>query len=98
MRIDEFEFRNKQGEEIEPTKEQLVIYIKGLHKQIKELHKTLELACKELNKNIDDKCEYCEYKENNIDYGSCDCDEQFETDRTVNYFKTEAKEMMKSEL
>ena len=38
MRIDEFEFRNKQGEEIEPTKTQLVIYIKGLHKQIKELY------------------------------------------------------------
>lgn len=61
------------------------------------LNKALELACVELNKNINDKCEYCEYKENNIDYGSCDCDEQFETDRTVNHFKTKAKEMLKSE-
>lgn len=42
MRIDEFEFRNKQGEEIEPTKTQLVIYIKGLHKQIKELETKLK--------------------------------------------------------
>lgn len=97
MRIDEFEFRNKQGDEIEPTKDQLVVYIKSLHKEIKTLKKALKLACIELNKNIDDKCEYCEYKENNIDYGSCDCDEQFETDRTVNHFKTKAKEMMKSD-
>lgn len=43
MQIDEFEFRNKQGEEIEPTKSQLIIYIKGLHKEIKELKKALEL-------------------------------------------------------
>lgn len=42
MKIDEFEFRNKQGEEIEPTKTQLVIYIKGLHKQIKELETKLK--------------------------------------------------------
>ena len=39
MKIDEFEFRNKQGQEIEPTKNQLVIYIKSLHKEIKELKK-----------------------------------------------------------
>lgn len=68
-----------------------------LQHQLALTEKALELACKELNKNIDDKCEYCEYKENNIDYGSCDCDEQFETDRTVDYFKTKAKEMIKSE-
>ena len=42
MKIDEFEFRNKQGEEIEPTKEQLVIYIKGLHKQVKEQKERLK--------------------------------------------------------
>lgn len=41
MRIDEFEFRDKNGNEIEPTKNQLVIYIKSLHKQIKELKKQL---------------------------------------------------------
>lgn len=37
MRIDEFEFRDRYGNEIEPTKNQLVIYIKSLHKQIKDL-------------------------------------------------------------
>lgn len=42
MRIDEFEFRNKQGEEIEPTKDQLVIYIKELHKQIKKQKERLK--------------------------------------------------------
>lgn len=52
MRIDEFEFRDTKGNEIEPTKNQLVIYIKSLHKQIKDLKyenkvlkKALELAC-----------------------------------------------------
>ena len=42
MRIDEFEFQDKNGNEIEPTKNQLVIYIKSLHKQIAELQKQLE--------------------------------------------------------
>ena len=42
MRIDEFEFQDKNGNEIEPTKNQLVIYIKSLHKQITELKKQLE--------------------------------------------------------
>lgn len=37
MRIDEFEFQDKNGNEIEPTKDQLVIYIKSLHEQIKNL-------------------------------------------------------------
>jgi hypothetical protein len=67
--------------------------IKRIQDQLALTEKALELSCVELNKNINDKCEYCEYKENNIDYGSCDCDEQFETDRTVNHFKTKAKEM-----
>ncbi len=40
MQIDEFEFRDKNGNEIEPTKNQLVIYIKSLHKQIKDLKET----------------------------------------------------------
>lgn len=40
MKIDEFEFRDKNGNEIEPTKNQLVIYIKSLHKQIKDLKET----------------------------------------------------------
>lgn len=48
MRIDEFEFRNEKGQEIEPTKAMLVVYIKALHKDIKELEKALELACEEL--------------------------------------------------
>ena len=38
--IDEIEFRDKNGNEIEPTKNQLVIYIKSLHKQIKDLKET----------------------------------------------------------
>lgn len=37
MRIDEFEFQDKNGNEIEPTKDQLVIYIRSLHEQIKNL-------------------------------------------------------------
>ena len=41
MRIDEFEFRNQKGQEIEPTKAQLVIYIKSLHKDIKDLEAKL---------------------------------------------------------
>ena len=49
-----------------------------------------ELACKELNKYIDNKCEYCCYKELN-EFGSCDCDEQFELKRTIQYFYQQAK-------
>lgn len=41
MRIDEFEFRNEKGQEIEPTKAQLVVYIKALHKDIKDLEHRL---------------------------------------------------------
>lgn len=41
MRIDEFEFQDRNGNEIEPTKNQLVVYIKSLHKQIAELEKQL---------------------------------------------------------
>lgn len=51
MRIDEFEFRDKDGNEIEPTKNQLVIYIKSLHKQIKDLKNSQkQLAIDELVK------------------------------------------------
>ena len=42
MRIDEFEFQDRNGNEIEPTKNQLVVYIKSLHKQIAELQNQLE--------------------------------------------------------
>lgn len=49
MQIDEFEFRDKNGNEIEPTKNQLVIYIKSLRKQIKDLKETQkQLVIKEL--------------------------------------------------
>lgn len=41
MKIDEFEFQDKNGNEIDPTKTHLVIYIKSLHKLIKELKETL---------------------------------------------------------
>lgn len=64
MRIDEFEFQDKNGNEIEPTKNQLVVYIKSLHKQIAELQKQLEekerllqygkTEIKKLNKRIND--------------------------------------------
>lgn len=37
MQIDEFEFRDKNGNEVEPSKSQLIIYIKYLHKKIKDL-------------------------------------------------------------
>ena len=40
MQIDEFEFQDKNGNEIEPTKNQLVVYIKSLHKQLKDIKKT----------------------------------------------------------
>lgn len=46
MRIDEFEFRNEKGQEIEPTKAMLVCYIKSLHKDIKLLEKKLDLESK----------------------------------------------------
>lgn len=42
MRIDEFEFQDRNGNEIEPTKNQLVVYIKSLHKQIADLQKQLK--------------------------------------------------------
>lgn len=41
MRIDEFEFQDEMGNEIEPTKNQLVVYIKSLHNQIKELQQLI---------------------------------------------------------
>ena len=41
MKIDEFEFQDRNGNEIEPTKNQLVVYIKSLHKQIAELKQQL---------------------------------------------------------
>lgn len=50
MRIDEFEFQDRNGNEIEPTKNQLVVYIKSLHKEIAELKKQL----KEKKKKIED--------------------------------------------
>lgn len=53
--------------------------------------KTCELIVKELNKLNTDKCKFCCYQESNKDYGSCDCDEQFELDRTINYFYQQAK-------
>lgn len=42
MRIDEFEFQDRNGNEIEPTKNQLVVYVKSLHKEIAELKKQLK--------------------------------------------------------
>lgn len=54
--------------------------------------KALELCCKALNKELgDNKCQYCCYEFLN-NYGSCDCDEQFEIERTMRYFEDKAKE------
>ena len=50
MKIDEFEFQDRNGNEIEPTKNQLVVYIKSLHKQIAELKQ--QLAEKEKSLSI----------------------------------------------
>jgi hypothetical protein len=61
--------------------------------KIEELEKALELACEALNKNIENLCEFCCCQGTNENYGSCECDEQFETERTMAYFKTKAKEM-----
>ena len=100
MRIDEFEFRNKQGEEIEPTKDQLVVYIKSLHKEIKTLNKALEMACDTVQ--FEDTCDYCAYKgELEITNDCprwCETDEKFFVTQTMGYFKEQAKEAMKSEL
>ena len=54
MKIDQFEFRNKQGQEIEPTKNQLVIYIKSLHEKIANLEAKLAESEKEHELLIDD--------------------------------------------
>lgn len=73
MRIDEFEFRNEKGQEIEPTKAMLVCYIKALHKDIKILTKALELATLNLLnpndylKELDDILEKDGNTENYID-------------------------------
>ena len=70
MRIDEFEFQDRNGNEIEPTKNQLVVYIKSLHKQIAELKQQLAEKDKELSeyvkivddlhKQLSDKCDFCD--------------------------------------
>lgn len=44
MKIDEFEFQDRNGNEIEPTKNQLIVYIKFLHKQVAELQKQLKAS------------------------------------------------------
>lgn len=62
--------------------------IAQLQHQLKVSEKALELACKE----ITDSCEYCSYKT------MPDCPIEVNClDEKINYFKTEAKEMMKSE-
>jgi hypothetical protein len=62
--------------------------IQELKDQIALTEKALELACKE----ITDSCEYCSYKT------MPDCPIEANClDEKINYFKTEAKEMMKSE-
>ena len=79
MKIDEFEFRNKQGQEIEPTKNQLVIYIKSLHKEIKELKKALELACEPRDDWGGEKYSRTEY-DNYYDYFMAKAKEMLENE------------------
>lgn len=62
--------------------------IKRIQDQLALTEKALELACKE----IADSCEYCSYKT------LPDCPIEANClDEKINYFKTEAKEIMKSE-
>lgn len=62
--------------------------IKRTQDQLALTEKALELACKE----ITDSCEYCSYKT------MPDCPIEANClDEKINYFKTEAKEMIKSE-
>ena len=62
--------------------------IAELQKQLAITEKALELACKE----ITGSCEYCSYKTRIECPVEADC-----LDEKINYFKTKAKEMMKSE-
>ena len=62
--------------------------ITDLQKQLAITEKALELACKE----ITGSCEYCSYKTRIECPVEADC-----LDEKINYFKTKAKEMMKSE-
>lgn len=63
-------------------------YIKGQQEQLALTEKALELACKEITSS----CEYCSYKTRIECPVEANC-----LDEKINYFKTEAKEMMKSE-
>ena len=62
--------------------------ITDLQKQLAITEKALELACRE----ITGSCEYCSYKTRIECPVEADC-----LDEKINYFKTKAKEMMKSE-
>ena len=62
--------------------------ITDLQKQLAITEKALELACEE----ITGSCEYCSYKTRIECPVEADC-----LDEKINYFKTKAKEMMKSE-
>ena len=62
--------------------------ITDLQSQLTIIQKALELACKE----ITGSCEYCSYKTRIECPVEADC-----LDEKINYFKTKAKEMMKSE-
>ena len=62
--------------------------LKDLQNQLAITEKAIELACKE----ITGSCEYCSYKTRIECPVESDC-----LDEKINYFKTKAKEMMKSE-
>ena len=90
--------QSKLNESFEKEKKENAFkFTEELKQQLALTEKALELSCEALNKNIENLCEFCCCQGTNENYGSCECDEQFETERTMDYFKTKAKEMLKSE-
>ncbi len=68
MRIDEFEFQDRNGNEIEPTKNQLVVYINSLHKQVAELQKQLKASEQSQNQKAIEMLE--KMKDDLLDFSS----------------------------
>lgn len=68
--------------------EELQKRFEQLQHQLKVSEKALELACKK----ITNSCEYCSYKTRIECPVEANC-----LDEKINYFKTKAKEMMKSD-
>ena len=90
--IDQFEEETeklrKQIKQESDARKRFVEEVKELKQQLAITEKALELACRE----ITGSCEYCSYKTRIECPVEADC-----LDEKINYFKTKAKEMMKSE-